>query len=204
MEKILEDYSEVFKHYSEEQLIKLKEWLSDYIVPLDSDITWLNLTNEEYQEFLKENYVDSDNNNVMWSVSWLPTVLGMYYLNFFNTTGFNYLIGVIPNKIGKKTIVASLCYEKNRIWDINQERPVNSIQTIEVNTFYRRQGLFKVLASKIIDCIDIEQDLVITDEQDDGLWFHTVDRIKKILRDQGYDNDIFTHTEFNQRKKKNK
>ena len=197
MERVLENYNELLKHYSKDQLNELKNWLNNYIVPLKKEeIVWLNLTNDEFQRFLKDNYVDDNNNQVMWCISWLPTILGMQYLNFFNTTGFNYLIGVIPNKLGKKTIVASLCYEKKRIWSLEQEKPVNSIQNIETNSFYQKQGLFNILSTKIIECLDKDLDLVITDEQDDGIEFHTVDRIKKVLNEQGFNNEVLTRSEF--------
>ena len=182
----------------------VKKWLNDYMVPLDKEeIVWLNLTSEELLQFLKGNYVD-DNKQVMWHINWLPTALGMRYINFLHTAGFNYLIGVIPNKVGKKTIVASLCYQKDKICSVKQEKPVNYIQAIEVNAFYQRQGLFKVIASKIKDVMDFNKDLVITDEEDDGIAFHIIERITGILREQGYNGGVFARQEFNQRCRKNK
>ena len=208
MERILEKYKKEFDNYSVEQLTRVKKWLKDYMVPLDEEqineqIVWLNLTGEELLRFLKENYID-DNKQVMWHVSWLPTALGMRYINFLHIAGFNYLIGVIPNKLDKKTIVASLCYQKDKICSVNQEKPVNYIQTIEVNAFYQGKGLFKILASRIKDVIDFNKDLVITDEADDGIEFHTIERITNILREQGYTGEVLTRQEFNQKCRKNK
>lgn len=208
MEKILENYKDAFEGYSVEQLLNVRKWLEQYMVPLDKEkmneqIVWLKLSGDQLFQFLMENYVDN-NKQVMWNINWLPTALGTRYINFLHSAGFKYLIGVIPNKVGKKTIVACLCYQNDKICSISQEKPVNYIQTIEVNAFYQRQGLFKLLASKIKDVIDLDKDLVITDEADDGIKFHTTSRIANILKEQGYEGEVFTYSEFKQKCRKNK
>ena len=204
MEKILEKYGDAFEGYSIEQLANVRKWLEQYMVPLEEEkIVWLKLTGEELFQFLMENYVDN-NKYVMWNVTWLFTALGMRYINFLHTAGLKYLIGVIPNKVGKKTIIASLCYQNDKICSIFQEKTVNYIQTIEVNAFYQRKGLFKLLASKIKDVIDFNNDLVITDEDDDGIEFHIIERIANILKEQGYNGEVFTYSEFKQKCRKNK
>lgn len=208
MERILENYKKEFENYSVEQLTRVKKWLVEYMVPLDKEkineqIEWLNLTGEQLFQFLMENYVDNKK-QVMWNISWLPTALGMRYINFLHVAGFNYLIGVITNKLGKKTIVASLCYQKDKICSISQEKPVNYIQTIETNAFYQGNGLFKILSSKIKDVIDFDKDLVITDEADDGIEFHTIERITNILKEQGYNGEVYSRQEFNQKCRRNK
>ena len=208
MEKILEKYKKDFEFYSVEQLQNLRKWLVEYMVPLDEkklneQIVWLNLTGEQLFQFLMKNYVDN-NKQVMWHVNYLPTALGMRYISFLHATGFNYLIGVITNNVGKQTIVASLCYQNDKICSISQEKTVNYIQNIEVNSFYQGAGLFKILASKIKDVMDFNKDFVITDEEDDGIEFHTIERITKILREQGYNGGVFSRSEFKEKCRKNK
>lgn len=197
------DIDKILKEYDSSETERLRKWFEDYIVPLDiENIAWLNLTGEEMQKFLIENYVDENSNYVCVSNSIIYNVLGMKYLSFYNVIPqFNYIVGVIPNRVGKKTIVSCLCYEKNRIWDINQENLVNFIQNIETNIFYRYQGLFSTLITKIISCIDLSKDLVISDEEDDGLDIHTIDRITEVLRSQGYDKNITSYTSFKSKAK---
>lgn len=201
----MNNIDDVLKRYSDkEEINRLKKWLSDYIVPLDkNEITWLQLDYKELSEFINNNYLDNGN-YVGWYNSMLYNVLGMKYLAYSNIVpGYSYLIAVIPNNLGKKTIIACLCYEKKRKWSMLQEKPVNSIQMIETNQFYRKQGIFNALVAKVIDCLDLSLDLVVTDEYDDGLSCHTVSRLKNILSKQGYDKEILTRSEYDEKRKKN-
>jgi len=103
----MNNIDDVLKRYADkDEKIQLKNWLKDYIVPLDKDeITWLQLDHVGMQKFLEENYVDEKGNRIGWYNSMLYNVLGMKYLAFCNIAlNFNYLIGVIPNNIGKLTI----------------------------------------------------------------------------------------------------
>ena len=200
----MNNIDDVLKRYTDkEEKIQLKKWLQDYIVPLDKDeITWLQLDHVGMQKFLEENYIDEDGNRIGWYNSMLYNVLGMKYLAFCNIAmGFSYLIGVIPNNIGKQTIVACLCYQKNRIWSLKQEEPVNFIQMIETNRFYRKQGIFNMLVEKIMPCLNLNQDLVTTDEYDDGLSCHTVTRLRNTLEEQGFEKEVLTYTEYKERTK---
>lgn len=203
----MNNIDDVYKRYTDiEEKIQLKKWLQDYIVPLDKDkITWLQLDHVGMQKFLEENYIDENGNRIGWYNSILYNVLGMKYLAYCNIAmGFNYLIGVIPNNIGRQTIVACLCYQKNRRWSLKQEEPVNFIQMIETNRFYRKQGIFNILVEKIMACLNLSQDLVTTDEYDDGLSCHTVTRLRNTLEEQGFEKEVLTYTEYKERTKQKK
>jgi len=206
----MNNIDDVLKRYIDiEEKIQLKKWLQDYDishdenVPLDKDkIKWLQLDYNGMQKFLEENYTDDNGNHIGWYNSMLYNVLGMKYLAYSNIVpGFNYLIGVISNNINKQTIVACLCYQKNRIWSLTQEEPVNFIQMIETNRSYRKQGIFNMLVEKIMPCLNLNQDLVTTDEYDDGLSCHTVTRLKNTLEEQGFEKEVLTYTEYKERAK---
>ena len=205
----------ILKRYNnKDEILQLRKWLDEYIVLQDEDkmtswlqdnIKWLELDYKGMKKFLEENYIDGVGNHVGWYNSMLYNVLGMKYLAYSNIVpGFSYLIGVIPNKIGKQTIVASLCYEKERKWSMLQEEPVNSIQMIETNKFYRKHGIFNMLIEKIFSCLNPNLDLVVTDEYDDGLSCHTVLRLKNVLLGQGFEKEILTRSEYHEREKQKK
>lgn len=208
--KNMNEYLEVIKGYSdEEELRNLEKWVSDYIVPLEKDkITWLNLRGQELREFLKKNYVDKQliNNrevayNVGWDKTFLRNVLGMRFMAFVNIIdNFNYLIGVIPNKINKQTIVSCLCYNKDHKL-LNKEETVNLIQYVETNAFYKKQGLFNLLTTLFASYMDYDKELVITDEWLEGIDCGTFERLKQAMLNNGFEREIMIKSEA---EKKNK
>ena len=193
----MQELENIIRNYSIEEIILLKKWINDYIVPLDKEkIVWLDLNSEEFTKFLEENYKDNDK-NVVWYNSQLYNILGMQYLSFGNIIpGYNYLIGVIPNNVDKLTIVSYACYSKNRFFEVGQKNGVNWIQTIETNAFYKKNGLFKMINELLYSYIDLSKDLITTEEFDDGILCHTVRRIKDVLVNQGYQGEIYVNTEI--------
>lgn len=183
-------------NHRKEDLALIRKWFEDYIVPFDKEeVTWLNLTSEELKEFLDKNYLDS-NKYVGWNNSFLYNVLGMQYLGYINIIpGFKYLIGVIPNKIDKFTIVASLCYDTDHFFELNQTVGVNWIQMVETNVFYQNNGLFNQICKMLPSYIDYSKDLILTDESTDGMKYHTHQKIGQALVEKGFSNEVLSHSE---------
>ena len=79
----------------------LEKWIDEYINGADiSKIRWLYYNNYGLSSFFKDNYYD---NKLMMYIhdekNYIP--IGMHYIDYGGFPGFNYLIGVCPNKVGK-------------------------------------------------------------------------------------------------------
>jgi len=189
----MDKFTQILDESSNNEKLILKKWHDNYIVPLNKDeISWLDLNSEELQRFLNDNYYDNEcNNYVGWYDSFIYGVFGMRYLGFGNIIpGFNYLIGIIPNNINKFTIVASLCYCKDYIFELGQVNGVNWIQTVETNYFYKNNGLFKMISEVIPKSIDFSKDLIMSEESIEGFNCHIFDRIKNELINCGFEKEV--------------
>ena len=94
-----------------------KKWVKEYTENVDlNKIEWIKLNAEDLKAFFDNNYLDKktweyvcdkDANTIY------PTILGMNYLNFdnpINNKKYSYLLGIVSNSIGKKTVVAATIY----------------------------------------------------------------------------------------------
>ena len=131
-------------------MTNIEKWTNDYIKNIDSKkIEWIRLNSTELDEFLQKNYLDKE----LWEYvhdkeanSLYPTLLGMHYLNLYsplNEKEYSFLLGIVNNSIGKKTIVCSITYLDEYFVFNGQEEPLTYVSTIEVNSFFRNQGLCK-------------------------------------------------------------
>ncbi len=119
----------------------MHKWINDYIKNVNLDeIEWIKLNATELDTFLEDNYLDKEeweyvhdeNANGLY-----PTLLGMNYLNInspINDKESSFLLGIVNNSIGKKTIVAATIYLEEYFIFTDQEIPVTCISTMEVNS----------------------------------------------------------------------
>ena len=97
----------------------------------------------------------------------------------------------LHNNIGKKTIVAATIYLDEYVIFTDQEIPVTYISTMEVNSFFRKRGIFKKMCGELINFINPNQHIVTTRQSEMGLMCKTFDTLKSTLISNGFMNSIF-------------
>ena len=96
----------------------LEKWINGYIDGVNvSNIEWINLDSSMLDEFINDNYYDELSYEYVCdkdATKIYPTLLGMEYLNLTSPNmddyDYNYILGIVDNKIGKKTVVACMIY----------------------------------------------------------------------------------------------
>lgn len=171
----------------------MKKWEHNYIERLDlSKIEWLKLSSDELEAFYNRNYIDTD----LWQyVSDEEAVfhrpIGLRYLPFDTLPQYSYLIGVAPNNIGKKTIIAATVYIDSYYMFINQCTPLTYISTMEVNSYFWNKGIFKMMCKKLLEFVDCTQPLLCTKESEMGELYHVASILKNIFLENGFEKGIF-------------
>jgi len=170
---------------------------NDYIKNIDLEkIEWVKLNSSELDIFLKNNYlykevweyVYDENANKLY-----PTLLGMSYLCFnspLNDRECSFLLGIVDNNIGKKTVIAATIYLEEYFIFSDQERPVTYISTMEVNSFFRKRGIFKKMCEILINFVNPNQHIVTTKQTEMGLMCKTFDTLQRTLISNGFQNCI--------------
>ena len=160
------------------------KWQKQYIAEIDlKKIQWLSLTEEKYFDFLKENYFDEEQ---LQYVSNGEVPFGMHYIGFgSNTDDCQYLLGIVPNKINKKTIVAACMYYKSYYLFIDQSYPFTYISTIETNEFFRSRGLCRQLCEEISHILNDKTILLCSAESQDGKKHHVLQILKDSIKKEG-------------------
>ena len=187
----------------------IEKWIKEYISDIDlNKIEWLKLNSSELDEFYKENYLDKS----VWEyvhgddVNIYPCLLGMRYLNLYTPSDgkkYSFFLGVVNNNINKKTIVSDIIYIDKYYFFDNKDKPYTYISTAEVNSYFRRLGLYKLMCSEFIKYINLNQDIITTEETIMGNMCHTFDYLKSILNDNGFNNNVEKYDEVIQYKMKN-
>ena len=181
-------------------------WVNNYIKNVDlKTIKWIKFSSSEYDKFIQDNYLDKKVwEYVLNKESSGSTLFGMAYLNVnhdFNSRN-SYLLGIVDNNIGKKTIVAATIYDENCFLYNGQVKPVTYIISMEVNSYFRKQGIYKNMCDELINFIDPCQPIVTTKESDMGLICNTFELLKSSLTKKGFslpiviDNRYFVNTEL--------
>lgn len=181
-------------------------WVNNYIKNVDlKTIKWIKFSSSEYDKFIQDNYLDKKVwEYVLNKESSGSTLFGMAYLNVnhdFNSRN-SYLLGIVDNNIGKKTIVAATIYDENCFLYNGQVKPVTYIISMEVNSYFRKQGIYKNMCDELINFIDPCQSIVTTKESDMGLICNTFELLKSSLTKKGFslpiviDSRYFVNTEL--------
>ena len=176
----------------------IKKWYNDYIKNVNlGNIQWIKFNANELDTFLEKNYLDKE----VWEYvhdenanSLYPTLLGMNYLNInspLNNKEYSFLLGIVDNNIGKKTVVAATIYLDEYIIFTDQEIPVTYISTMEVNSYFRNREIFKKMCDVLINFINPDQHIVTTKQTEMGLMCKTFDTLQMTLISNGFINSIF-------------
>ena len=178
--------------------MKIKKWINNFIKNVNLEkIEWIKLNATELDAFLENNYLDKDEWEYVHDEnanSLYPTLLGMNYLNInspINDKEYSFLLGIVDNCIGKKTIVAATVYLYEHLIFTDQDRPVTYISTMEVNSYFRNMGIYKKMCEELFKHIKHEQHIVTTRQSDMGLKCHVLSSLKEILISMGFQNSIF-------------
>lgn len=162
------------------------KWFKEYIENIDtSEIEWLVLDSGELKKFFADNYYDEKCDSYVKEICDIPIEIpvGMFYLAFnYIDDDFKYLLGVVSNNVGKKTIVACLMYLDECFLFEGQHNPVTYILSVEVNCHFRNKGIFKKMVEEFIGVIDANQHLVVSKQSGLGKIckvFKTIDTIAK-------------------------
>ena len=128
----------------------------------------------------------------------------MTYLNLNspkdNNRTYNFLLGIVDNNIGKKTIVSSIIYLDSYNLFKDQDKPLTYISTVEVNSYFRNKGIFTKMCQELLNFINPEQHILTSHQSRMGEKIHLVDKFTKILMDKGFQNyilkDYHNHSTF--------
>ena len=176
----------------------INKWYKNYIenIALET-IEWIKLDSNELDTFLENNYLDRE----VWEYvhdknanSLYPTLLGMNYLNIYsplNDKEYSFLLGIVKNNIGKKTIVAATIYLDQYYIFINQEKPITYISTMEVNSYFRNRGIYKQMCKELINYINLKQHIITTKQTEMGAKCNVFNILKNILTSNNFNNYIF-------------
>lgn len=174
------------------ELKDIYKWTRDYTWGINlNKIQWMVLNPEELQQFYYDNYLDRD----LWNFATDDLInhkpVGMHYLSFSQEgPDKKYLLGICDNKIGKKTIVACVSYVENYKLYTNQCVPLTYLCTAEINKYFRRKGLTRVMFNEFAKVIKTNQHLLSTPESEAGHRCHIFDILKECLIKSGFNKSI--------------
>lgn len=178
--------------------IIFNRWKSEYIDNVDLDnIEYLNLTPNELSKFLHDNYLDKSTLGYVSSQELSSKPIGLVYLDYAflkslspNEKEKRFLIGIVSNNKGTKTIVSVFKYYKKYFFSKEQKIPLTYILSVEVNEFFRKKGLYKKLIFESLNYINQNNPVIITIESEIGCEIGTINIIKDIYYSNGFDRDI--------------
>lgn len=175
----------------------MDKWYHEYIENIDIEkIEWVRLNALELDSFITDNYFDKSTWDYVYdknACKCYPTLLGMSYLSFnnpLNDRGYSFLLGIVDNNIGKKTVVAATIYLDEYMVFTTQEKPATYISTMEVNSFFRERGIYKKMCGELINFVNPDQHILTTSESDIGRKCRAFDILKNTLLSNGFKNWI--------------
>ncbi len=174
------------------------KWYNEYIKDIDLDkIEWIKLSPSELDTFFNNNYLDK----TIWEYvcntnasSVFPVLFGMSYLHFdcpLNNKTSSFLLGVVDNNIGKKTIIAATIYLDNYKMFVSQEVPATYISSMEINSFFRERGIFKDMCGELINFINPNQHVLTSCQSSMGTKCNAFQILKETLLSNGFKKSIF-------------
>lgn len=174
-------------------------WISDCIDGVDLlNIEWVRFDENELKNFYRENYLDGDTLRYVANepnVVYFYSPLGLRYLSFnYNNTNYKFLLGIVKNKVGKKTIVAAMIYLENYYMFEEQKYPLTYIYSLEVNSYFWNNGVYKRLCEAVINFINHDQHIILSTESDMGRKCRVGGIFKEILVRNGFKKTIWMDT----------
>ena len=170
------------------------KWVCEYINNIDiSNIEWLTLDSKELKKFFEDNYCDDECNSYVKEINLMPIEipLGMFYLSYnYINNDFKYLLGVVPNNIGKKTIVGCLMYLDECYLFASQQDPVTYALSIEVNSYFRNKGIFGKMIKEFISRINPNQHLVVSKQSDIGKLYKVFNIVEAKAKECSFEKKV--------------
>lgn len=175
------------------------KWEHNYIEDVDlANIEWVVIPGTQLYDYLIKNYFNENNEFDFELVadegftSNVNLVFGMNYLSFeLINKESNYLLGIVDNNIGKKTIVADMMFEDDFYLFKDQQTPMTFLAYGEVNCFFRKQGIYKRMCEEFAKHINPDQHLLVTDESEMGVECETQRILEEILIEHGFEKRVF-------------
>ena len=152
---------------------EFSKYYKDYIYDVSIDKIEFKIFNyDELFQFLKENYYDFEfNKYVYWRPNDLMTItpFGLYYLDFASSSNdSSYMLGLVDNSKGTKTIVFCLVYDLNYGLVDEDNNKVGYISTIETNFFFRNKGILNIALDEIEKLFKDNEILIVSPESING------------------------------------
>lgn len=172
------------------------KWINDYIDNIDlSKIEWVKFDYQQLMDFYDDNYLDKDNWQYVHGKrnnSYMVLPLGLRYLSFnSNNCNCNFLLGLVNNNIGKKTIVAAMVYFENYYFFEQQFVPLTYISTIEVNSYFWNKGIFNKLCDQVVKFINLDQHILVSEETDMGRKCNVIQKLRNVLLNHDFEQEVF-------------
>lgn len=166
---------------------EFNKYYRDYILGVDlNNIEFRSFTYDELLKFLDENYYDNDfNKAVYWQPDGFTAPFGMYYLDYVSSPVDSiYMLGLVNNQKGTKTIVFCMIYDKTYGPIDEPEDKIGYISFIETNYFFRNKGVFKTSLLKIKEVFKDYATVVISPESVTGSKISIIQRLTELLGDE--------------------
>ena len=160
------------------------KYYKDYIANVNiNNIEFRSFTYDELLVFLKENYYDEEfDKQVCWEPNGITCPFGMYYLDFITCSDeSSYMLGLVDNSKGTKTIVFCMIYDKEFGPRNEKDTNVGYISFIETNYFFRRKGVLKVAFKYIKEIFKNSDVLVVSPESLKGSEISIFKRISLLF-----------------------
>lgn len=176
-----------------------EKWMHEYINDVDiSKIEWIKLDANELKQFLFDNYFDNEEYKYVCDGNiHYDTPFGLHYLTFDATKtcpDCKFILGIVNNNIGKKTIVADLIYMDSDYFFTKQTKTFTSFISVEINYYFQNKGIYKRFCDEIIKFIPLNQHILVSSESELGRLCHTTELLKTSLIKKGFDKEIFSES----------
>ena len=176
----------------------IDKWVRDYTMNVDiSNIEWIKLNGKELGNFFEENYLDKEEWEYVLDEdanSLFPTPLGLSYLTLNDPQSelpYNFLLGIVDNNIGKKTIVSDIIYLDEYFIFGDQIEPLTYIASVEVNSYFRNRGIARKMYSAFFDVARPNQHVLTSMLSDMGKRYNLLELTKQVALEKGLKKQIF-------------
>lgn len=177
----------------------------DHIEDVNIDnIEFKTFTYEELQLFLITNYYDHDLcSGVFWIDDGYIHPFGLHYLEFDIPYKDNqYVLGIVDNNIGGKTIAFCMEYDNNYRVPLEEEIKVGYIIFIETNYYFRNKGVLRRAFDYIKEEFSNYDVLTMTSLSGDGNKILLFDRFVDLFKDTNVKVEKSDYVNFLVRKRK--
>lgn len=168
------------------------KWYNDFIDEVDlSNINWVKLNSEELLNFYNNNYYDKDIDCFVLSTKENSMVVSPFGLELTSYSSDNacyefiHLLGIVPNRKGTYTIVSKIKMHEKYKYVSDMDECI-FIDYIEVNRFFRQRGIYKLTIDALTKFIDLNKNIVLTNETKEGKECRVHELFRKILNENSF------------------